>query len=124
MILLFTYSTVFLTNLSPNAANQKVTGQLFDLLSCAADLSPVDVVSSISPDRLKVAIGPQRFQPGHPGSLSIDSSGLMPTQWCPYLQDLKPSVSGIGDVSDINVEMSTIVTDLRRTLRHMVHQAQ
>ena len=62
--------------------------------------------------------------PGHQVSLSIDSFGVMPPPCDPYSQVSSPSISHLGDVSDVDVEISTIIDDLRRTLRLMNHQAQ
>ena len=112
------------TKLFSYALGPGVTSQPIDLLPGADDLSLGDVASSSSSDRLEAAVGLQRLQPGHQGSLSIASSGMMPPHCAPCSQASSPSRSRFVDVSDVDVESSTIIANLRRTLRSIDHQSQ
>ena len=121
---MFSCSALCQTNLSTSAVGPGVTSQPIDLLPGADDLSLGDVASSSSSDRLEAAVGLQRLQPGHQGSLSIASSGMMPPHCAPCSQASSPSRSRFVDVSDVDGESSTIIANLRRTLRSIDHQSQ
>ena len=120
----YSHAIFALENLSSIAVGPEDAGQLIDLLPGADDFSPVEVVSSSSPDRLEAAVGLRRLHHGRQGSAPPHASGTVPPTCGTCSQAFPPLRSLLGDVSDVDLQRSTIVDDLRQTLRRMNHQAQ
>lgn len=61
--------------MSSSAVDYRVVSPIIDLLSHADDLSPVDIASSSSPDRLEAAVDLQRLQPTYQGYTPLNRPG-------------------------------------------------
>ena len=111
-------------NLASSAVGPGNASPLIDSLPGAVNVPPVISVSSSSPDRLEAAVGLRRLHPGRQGSAPPNASGTVPPTCGNFSQAFPPLRSLVGDVSDVDLQRSTIVDDLRQTLRRMNHQAQ